>query len=103
MSTEIYRYTFTPTASSDDIEATLVLAILATDALHGEVQVRLDAAHFYDPEQRVCVIDAGTKVGRDFNRLFAGFIRHEFGEDAFEVQRVGAVPQTSPVASASTS
>jgi hypothetical protein len=41
-----------------------------------------------------CVFDAGTPVGRDFNRLFIGFIRREFGEDAFRVERVESKSET---------
>ena len=61
---------------------------MATESLHGEGQTRLDVAHFLDPTTRACVIDTGSPVGRDFNRLFIGFVRREFGEDAFHVERV---------------
>lgn len=93
MTKELYRYTFEAGVSMEDIEASLLLALLAAESLHGEAQVRLDAAHFLDPGKRACVIDAGTPVGRDVNRLFAGFITREFGEDAFQVERVNELPQ----------
>lgn len=88
MSREIYRYTFEPSVDIEEVEASLLLALLATESLHGEAQVRLDAAHFLDPAKRACVIDAGTPVGKDINRLFVGFIRREFSEDAFGVRNV---------------
>src|SRR5262245_29359821 len=91
MSKELYRYSFPADAPIDDIEASLLLALWGAESLHGEAQVRLDAAHFLDPDRRACVIDAGTPVGRDFNRLFLGFLRREFGADAFRVERVDAV------------
>ena len=50
------------------------------------------AAPALDAESRTCVIDAGTAVGFDLNRLFVGFVRREFGEDAFRVQRVDHRP-----------
>ena len=87
MIAEIYRYHFEPTVDVADIEASLLLAVLATESLHGESQVRLDASHYLDPDRRACVIDAGTPVGRDVNRLFVGFLRREFGEDSFHVER----------------
>lgn len=90
MSKELYRYVFTEEASMEEVEASLVLAVMATESLHGESQARLDVAHYLDPTLRACVVDAGTQVGRDFNRLFIGFIRREFGEDAFRVERVDA-------------
>jgi hypothetical protein len=97
MTKELYRYNFNSVVPLEDIEASLLLAILATESLHGEAQVRLDAAHFFDADQHACVIDAGTPVGRDVNRLFVGFLRREFGEDAFTVERVTDFPIPEPV------
>ena len=88
MTKELYHYVFMPETPVEEIEASLLLAILATESLHGESQVRLDVSHFLDPAKRVCVIDAGTPVGRDLNRLFIGFLGREFGPDAFSVERV---------------
>jgi hypothetical protein len=85
---EIYRYSFPSTIPLDDVEETLLLAIIATESLHGESQVRLDSAHLFDREQRACVIDAHTQVGRDLSRLFTGFVTREFGANAFSVERV---------------
>jgi hypothetical protein len=86
--TDIYRYTFSAEVPVEEIEASLLVAVLAAESLHGEAQVRLDASHYFDPEQRACVIDAGTAVGRDLNRLFVGFLRREIRQDAFQVERV---------------
>jgi len=96
MSCEVYRYAFTEDVPVEDIESSLLLAILATESLHGESQTRLDAAHYLDPAKRACVIDAGTPVGRDINRLFVGFISREFGEDAFQVERLNDLPHHHP-------
>jgi hypothetical protein len=88
MTKELYRYSFAAGVALEEVEASLLLALLSAESLHGEAQVRLDAAHYLDPERRACVIDAGTAVGRDLNRLFVGFLRREFGGDAFRVTRV---------------
>ena len=88
MSAETYRYKFTPSVSFEEVESSLVLAIMATESLHGQSQVRLDAAHAVDAAKRSCVVDASTPVGRDINRLFTGFIGREFGPDAFTVERI---------------
>ncbi len=90
MNKELYRYTFPPHVPLEEIEATLLLALWGAESLHGETQVRLDAAHFLDRDRRACVIDAATPVGRDVNRLFVGFVQREFGSDAFRVERVNA-------------
>ena len=96
MTKELYRYEFPPEVPLEEVEASLLLALLATESLHGEVQVRLDASHFLDPDRRACVIDAGTPVGRDINRLFVGFLRREFGEDAFTVGHVDSAASPEP-------
>ncbi|MEO2026661.1 MAG: hypothetical protein ABGZ23_12350 [Fuerstiella sp.] len=90
MTKELYRYEFQPDVPLEEVEASLLLAVLATESLHGESQVRLDASHYLDPDRRACVIDAGTPVGRDVNRLFVGFMRREYGEDAFRVERISS-------------
>ncbi len=88
MTKELYRYRFTAEVPVEEVEASFLLAVLATESLHGEAQTRLDAAHYLDPNKGALVIDAGTQVGRDLNRLFTGFIAREFGPDAFDVERV---------------
>lgn len=93
---DLYRYVFTPDVPVEEVEATLLLAVLATESLHGEAQTRLDVAHFLDPPKRACVIDAGTPVGRDINRLFVGFVSREFGEGVFGVERVEEHLQREP-------
>jgi len=92
MTKDIYRYSFQADTPLEDVEASLLLAILATESLHGEAQVRLDAGHYFDPDRRACVIDASTAVGKDVNRLFVGFLRREFGDDSFTVERVDELP-----------
>lgn len=96
MAKDIYRYSFRRHVSLDDVEATLFLALVSAESLHGEAQVRLDAAHFLDRERGVCVVDASTSVGRDLNRLFVGFVRREFGVDAFTIERIDAFPTNQP-------
>jgi hypothetical protein len=88
MKSEVYRYSFESTVPFEDVEASFVLAIMAAESLHGESQVRLDAGHASDSAKRSFAIDASTSVGRDLNRLFLGFLRREFGEDSFRVDRV---------------
>lgn len=83
-----YRYTFAADVPLDEVELTLRLAVLATESLHGETRVRLDAGHTFNPDRRVCEIDADTRVGRDLNRLFAGFARREYGDAAVRVERL---------------
>jgi hypothetical protein len=88
MPTELYRYDFDATVLTEDIEAALFLAVWGCEALHGEAQTRLDAALYFAPNRRAYVIDAGTAVGRDLNRVFVGFITRCVGADVFTVERI---------------
>jgi len=88
MTSEIYRYTFAEGVDLDAVEASLVMAFLGAEALHGESQVRMDGSYAFNRELRSCVIDAATEVGRDINRLFTGYLRREFEADQFTVKRL---------------
>jgi hypothetical protein len=94
---DVYRYHFRPEVPIGEVEETLLLAVIAAESLHGESQVRLDIGHAFSAEQRSCVVDASTEVGRDFNRLFVGFLSREFGRSSFQVERVGARPEPATV------
>lgn len=85
-----YTYRFSSELDIAELQATLTLAIMATESLHGESRVRLEAGHSFDAANRCCKIDARNDVGRDLNRLFLGFISREFGADAFQVESVSA-------------
>lgn len=88
MNSSIYRYMLGDTVPMQDVQDSLLLAILAMECLHGSAQTRLDLVHEFDPKKRVCIIDAATQVGRDLNRLFTGFLQREFGHDSFQVERM---------------
>lgn len=95
MSTTTYRYEFNTDIPIEDVETSLVLATLGAESLHGETEVQLDGCHLMDVEKRSCVIDAESPVGKDLNRLFAGFVRREFGRDSFRVRRGQDTPTTT--------
>lgn len=94
----VYKYEFDKSIPMDDVESTLLLAILSVESLHGESQVELDVRHLLDVERRACVVDANTPVGRDLNSLFVGYLRREFN-NRFRVKRMDA-PVATEVAGA---
>jgi hypothetical protein len=96
MSSDMICYTFSPTIPVDEIESSLLLALFGTESLHGEARTRLEAPHRLDRSDRRVVIDASTDPGRDFNRLFLGFVTREFGANAFHVERLTGASETSP-------
>jgi len=83
-----YRYSIDATVSPQDVEESLLLAVLAAECLHGRARVQLDGAFRLDKTSGICVVDASTEVGRDIARVFTGFLSREFGEHAFKVERV---------------
>ena len=87
MPEHIYRFSFADDVPLDEVESTLLLAIWATESLHGASQVRLEVAHLIDRERRACVIDGGTEAGRDLARILNGYLVREFGADAVDVSR----------------
>ncbi len=94
MQHEIHRYEFDASVPADEIESTLLLAVLAVEGLHGTSRVRLDAKYCFDSDKHACAIDADTVVGQDISRIFTGFAIREFGEAAFTVDRAERMPKT---------
>lgn len=95
MTRDLYRYTFAPEVPKFEVEASLLLALIAVEGLHGEAQTRLDAGHALGGPFGACVIDGSTAVGRDLAKVFTAFLRREFGEGSFRVERLHR-PQPQP-------
>ena len=84
MNRELYRYNFNAKVPLQDVEDSLLLAVLATESLHGRVLIRLDASFCLDAGKRSCVVDAATDVGLAIARIFTGFLTREFGEEGIQ-------------------
>jgi hypothetical protein len=97
MDRNVHRYQFEKGVAMQEVEESLLLAILAAECLHGESRVRLDASYSLSEGKRAAVIDASTQVGQDICRIFTGFAIREFGEDAFQVERLEPTPQPMEV------
>jgi len=87
MSQTFIRFTFAKSVPAAELEGTLHLARLATESLHGEDRVRLEAGFSMDHAAHAVVIDATGEVGRTLALIFRGYARREFGADAFEMHR----------------
>jgi hypothetical protein len=99
VSSQIYRYTFKEQLDIAEVEATVNLALLANESLHGESRVRLETRHQFDAGTRTCIIDASCETGVDLNRLFLGFVSREFGADSFRIERIATFDnaQATPI------
>jgi hypothetical protein len=81
----IHRFRFEPEVPLEQAETTLVLAIIAAEALHGQAAVRLSMRYLFGEEKRACVIDGDSEAARHVILIFTQFLIHEFGENAFQV------------------
>lgn len=95
MSDQVYRYALCRPVPFPEILATLDLALIAVESLHGQERARLDARYSSDAGKKVVVIDATTPVGQALNQIFTGFARREFGEHAFRIDRIDQAVSTS--------
>ena len=90
LSRKLYRYSFQIPVALDQVEDSLLLAVMAAEGVHGQSQVRMDGEFLLDESKRACVVDATTPVGETIARVFTTFLVREFGEDAFAVERVAS-------------
>ena len=94
MDRDIFRFQFESDVPLEEAEMSLHLAIFAIEGLWGQARVRLDAGYVLDKEGHALVIDGTHEVGSTLVRVFTGLILREFGEDAFYVERVEALPHS---------
>lgn len=81
----MFRYCFDKSVDMREAEATMLVAMIAIEGLHGSSAVRMYGRYKFDPKRRTCWIDAGSAVGHDLNRIYVGFLQREFGSTAFTV------------------
>ena len=91
MNATTVKFTFDRTVSMPDVEATLRLAILACESLHGEDRVRLETRIRTARAKRVVEIDNASDAGQTLALVFGGYVRREFGDDAVQVERLDLV------------
>ena len=88
VTSEIYRFRFTPVVPMDRARDLVARAILMSQEIHGEARVRLDCGYFADDRTRSLVVDARTKAGQSVAVFFTQLLLNEFGLSAFDVERV---------------
>lgn len=88
MNATTVKFSFDASVPMAEVEATLRLALMAVESIHGEDRVRLEASFGIDRESRVCFIDSATDAGRLLALVFGGYVRREFGDGAVEVERI---------------
>lgn len=83
----MYRYSFPDDTPFEQVQSTLLLALWATESIHGDAAVRLDASHAIDEARRSIEVDGTTPTGFTLNKLLVGFLVREFGAQGFTVER----------------
>jgi hypothetical protein len=83
-------FEFSPDVPIDEIEGTFKLALLATETLFGTDRVLIEAVYRIDLANRAIDVDRCNNVGGTLALVFLGFLRREFGSDAFRMKRTHA-------------
>jgi hypothetical protein len=97
MTPVVYRYTFGPDVPHAEVEATMALAVVAAEGLHGEARLRLEVAHTIESLPATAVVEVRGRAGQDLNRLFIGFLTREFGPDGVRIERLPVIKRHRPV------
>lgn len=87
MSSPTITFSFAPDVLLPEAEATLRLAVLAVESLHGTERVQLELRVRVERGERCIVVDTGTEVGRSLSAIFSGYARREFGDESVRVAR----------------
>lgn len=82
-----YSFNFSRGIPHKDVEGTFLLALLAVESLHGKEAVRMDCRFKTDFPQRRCLIGAGSQIGCELARIFAGLATHAFGREEIRIRR----------------
>lgn len=85
MSKTVYRYQFEPDVPLEEAETSLIMAIVAAEALYGQPAVRLSLRYLFSEEKRVCVVDGDNEIALQVVMIFTQFLLRQFGDDAFQI------------------
>jgi hypothetical protein len=87
MNRSVYQYTFAEKIPFEDVEESLLLAVLVAESLHGRSALRMCTSFYLEREKRSVAVDGDSQVGEHIARIFTGLLTQEFGEEAFRVTR----------------
>jgi len=99
MTVDVFRFRLSSEVPLEEAEMSLQLATFAVEGLFGVARVRLEFAYHLDSPRQAILVDGTTEVGAAVIRVFTSLLLREFGEDAFQVERVNqAIHQPKEVA-----
>ena len=81
----IATYQFQATVPMEEVEASLVLAKMGTESLHGTCGLLLDVKSELIEKKKQVRIRGTATIGSTLNRLFLGFLRREFDPSEYTV------------------
>lgn len=81
------NFRFRPEVEMTDVESAILLATLATEAVHGRARVRLHARYRLDTEARRLHCNTDTPVGDTLASVFTLLAGKILGEDAFVIEQ----------------
>ena len=86
---EIVRFQLPEEAAREEVEEDVGLALFVAECLHGRPSARLDASYLVNPSGRRCVLAVRGEAGDTAVRVVVGLFNERYGEDGFQVERVG--------------
>ena len=95
MSSPTITFSFAPDVPLPEAEATLRLAVLAVESLHGADRTQLELRVRVERGERRFVVDTSTEVGRSLSVIFSGYARRKFGDEGVRVTNSALVASES--------
>lgn len=82
-----YKFRAAQKITLRDFEETFVLALAATESLHGPALVQMDCKYKVDSRERTITIDASNHTSIDLAKIFTGLCERELGFEAVAIER----------------
>lgn len=95
--TRLIRYRFNERVPPEDVEASLVLAILTAETIHTPDELRESGGHAFDASTRTLVMAAEEPAALALNQIFQRLLEREFGPETFEVELIDDSRFRSPL------
>jgi hypothetical protein len=84
MNAQTLVFTLSPAVDMPEAEATLALAHMTAESLHGSARLQLEAQVSIDRGRRQLAVHPAGRAGQDLVLILTGFLKREFGASAIQ-------------------
>ena len=88
MAQDVCCFEFEPSVCMHRVRELLAHAVHAAIAIHGEIQVHMEAELIFCDQGRSCVIDAGTSAGKTIHQVFTQLLHASLDTGNFTVKQM---------------